>query len=251
MGHTAGRWERVIGIVDSGTDWDHPDLPANIKLNYADPINGVDDDADGYIDNYRGYDLAGADYNNVVADNNPMIMGANNNHGSHVSGDASAVTNNGTGVAGPGFKCKIMAVKCAADNDTRGAGGTGYIITGYEGVKYAADHGCSIINCSWGGSAAGQFEQDIFTYASINKNALVVCAAGNNSNNVIQFPSGLKYALSVASTTSSDAKSGFSSYGTTVDVSARDPVFTALCIIIPMQHLTVLQSLLLQPEPAQ
>ena len=210
----------VIGIVDSGTDWDHPDLAANIKLNYADPINGVDDDADGYIDNYRGYDLAGADYNNVVADNNPMIMGANNNHGSHVSGDASAVTNNGTGVAGTGFKCKIMAVKCAADNDTRGAGGTGYIITGYEGVKYAADHGCSIINCSWGGSAAGQFEQDIFTYASINKNALVVCAAGNNSNNVIQFPSGLKYALSVASTTSSDAKSGFSSYGTTVDVSA-------------------------------
>ncbi len=210
----------VIGIVDSGTDWDHPDLAANIKLNYADPINGVDDDADGYIDNYRGYDLAGADYNNVVADNNPMIMGANNNHGSHVSGDASAVTNNGVGVAGPGFKCKIMAVKCAADNDTRGTGGTGYIITGYEGVKYAADHGCAIINCSWGGSAAGQFEQDIFTYASINKNALVVCAAGNNSNNVIQFPSGLKYALSVASTTSTDAKSGFSSYGTTVDVSA-------------------------------
>ncbi len=210
----------VIGIVDSGTDWDHPDLAANIKLNYADPINGADDDGDGYTDNYRGWDLAGADYNNVVADNNPMIMGANNNHGSHVSGDASAVTNNGVGVAGPGFKCKIMAVKCAADNDTRGTGGTGYIITGYEGVKYAADHGCSIINCSWGGSAAGQFEQDIFTYASINKNALVVCAAGNNSNNAIQFPSGLKYALSVASTTSTDAKSGFSSYGTTVDVCA-------------------------------
>ena len=48
----------VIGIVDSGTDWDHPDLAANIKINYADPINGTDDDGDGYIDNYRGWDLA-------------------------------------------------------------------------------------------------------------------------------------------------------------------------------------------------
>ncbi|MBK8550824.1 MAG: S8 family serine peptidase [Ignavibacteria bacterium] len=210
----------VIGIVDSGTDWDHPDLAANIKINYADPINGTDDDSDGYIDNYRGWDLAGADYNNIAADNNPMIMGSNNAHGSHVSGDASAVTNTGTGVAGPGFKCKIMGVKCAADNDTRGPGGQGYILTGYEGIKYAADNGCSIINCSWGGGGASQFEQEVITYATINKNALVVASAGNNGNNVPQYPSSFKYVLSVASTTSSDVKSGFSSYGTTVDVCA-------------------------------
>jgi len=210
----------VIGIVDSGTDWDHPDLAANIKINYADPINGVDDDADGLTDNYRGWDLAGADYNNIAADNNPMIMGSNNSHGSHVSGDASAVTNNGTGVSGTGFKCKIMGIKCAADNDTRGPGGQGYILTGYEGVKYAADHGCAVINCSWGGSAAGQFEQDIFTYASINKNSLVVCAAGNNSSSAAHYPSALKYALSIVSTTSSDTKSGFSNYGTSVDLCA-------------------------------
>ena len=89
----------VIGIVDSGTDWDHPDLAANVKLNYLDPIDGVENDGDGYIDNYRGWDLAGADYNVVVGDNNPMIMGSNNSHGSHTSGDACGVTNNGTGVA--------------------------------------------------------------------------------------------------------------------------------------------------------
>lgn len=210
----------IIGIVDSGTDWDHPDLAANIKINYADPVNGTDDDGDGYVDNYRGWDLAGADYNNVVADNNPMIMGSNNNHGSHVSGDASAVTNNGVGVAGTGFKCKILGVKCAADNDTRGAGGTGYIITGYEGIKYAADKGCAVINCSWGGGGGGQFEQDIITYATINKNSLVVCAAGNNSSSETFYPAGYKYVLSVASTNSSDIKSSFSNYGSSIDVCA-------------------------------
>ena len=210
----------VIGIVDSGIDWDHPDLAGNVKMNYADPINGVDDDADGFIDNFRGWDLAGADYNNVVGDNNPMIMGSNNNHGSHVSGDASAVTNNGVGVAGTGFKCKIMGIKCSADNDTRGAGGVGYIITGYEGIKYAADHGCAVINCSWGGGGGGQFEQDVITYATINKNSLVVCAAGNDASSLSFYPASYKYVLSVASTNSSDARSSFSNFGNNIDVCA-------------------------------
>ena len=210
----------VVGIVDSGTDWDHPDLAANVKMNYADPIDGIDNDGDGYIDNFRGWDLGGADYNNVVGDNNPMIMGNNNNHGSHVSGDACAVTNNGIGVAGPGFKCKFLPVKCAADNDTRGPGGEGYIITGYEGIQYAANHGANIINCSWGGTGGSQFEQDIITFATINKNALVVCAAGNDGLNETFFPAGYKYVIGVGATTSTDAKASFSNFGPVVDVCA-------------------------------
>lgn len=210
----------VIGIVDSGIDWDHPDLAANIKNNYADPINGVDDDGDGYVDNFRGWDFAGADYNNIVADNDPMIMGSNNNHGSHVAGDASAVTNNGVGVAGVGFKSKLMGIKCSADNDTRGPGGTGFILSGIEGIRYAADKGCAVINCSWGGGGGGQFEQDVITYATVNKNALVVCAAGNNSSSGLFYPASYKYVLSVASTNSSDVRSSFSNYGTAIDVCA-------------------------------
>jgi serine protease len=210
----------VIGIVDSGIDWDHPDLAANIKINYADPINGADDDGDGYVDNYRGWDFAGADYTNIVADNDPMIMGSNNNHGSHVAGDASAVTNNGVGVAGAGFKCKLMGIKSSADNDTRGPGGQGYIITGYEGIRYAADRGCAVINCSWGGGGGGQFEQDVITYATVNKNALVVCAAGNESSSGSFYPASYKYVLSVASTNSSDVRSSFSNYGNNIDICA-------------------------------
>ncbi|MEO8209329.1 MAG: S8 family serine peptidase [bacterium] len=189
----------VIGIVDTGTDWDHPDLAGNIKYNYADPINGVDDDNDGYVDNFRGWDVG-------QGDNDPIV---DNTHGSHVSGCADAITNNGAGVSSPGFRCKFLPVKIS---------NAGALIAGYEGIKYAADHGCNIINCSWGGGGAGAFEQEIVVYATINKNALVVAAAGNDNVSTPFYPASLKYILSVASTNSSDTKSGFSNYGNSIDV---------------------------------
>lgn len=195
----------VIGIVDSGTDWDHPDLQANLKLNYADPINGVDDDGDGYIDNYRGWDLS-------ENDNDPMIDMSD--HGSHVSGCADAVTDNSIGVAGPGFKCKFLPVKCA------NATATTQIDKGYEGIVYAADHGCAVINCSWGGAGGGQMGQDVLTYASVNMGALVICAAGNTYTDVAQYPAAFQYAFSVAATSSSDVKSTFSTYNYSVDIAA-------------------------------
>jgi len=199
----------VIGIVDTGTDWDHPDLIGNIKYNYADPINGIDDDVDGYIDNYRGWDAADDD-------NDPMVgASGNQTHGSHVSGCADASTNNAIGVASPGFKCKFLPVKSSLNSDPNA-----YLVAGFEGIKYAADHGCNVINCSWGGGGGGQFEQDVITYATINKNALVVCASGNNNSSTTFYPAGYKYVLSVASTNSSDLKSSFSNYGNTIDVCA-------------------------------
>ena len=220
LGGSQGSSSVVIGIVDSGTDIDHPDLASQFTINTADPINGADDDADGYIDNNKGYDLAGADYNNVVGDNNATIMGNNNVHGSHVSGCASAATNNTVGVAGIGWNCKLLPVKCAADNDTRGAGGVGYIIAGYEGITYAADHGAKIINCSWGGTSGGSFGQVIIDYATINKNCLVVASAGNSNLDEKNYPGSYNYVLSVAATNStSDTKATFSTYNYDVDIS--------------------------------
>lgn len=195
----------VIGIVDSGTDWDHPDLQNNIKYNYNDPVNGADDDNDGYIDNYRGWDMS-------MNDNNPMVDMSD--HGSHVSGCAAAVTDNGIGVSSPGFYCKFLPVKCANSTSVT------TIDSGYEGIVYAADHGCQIINCSWGGSGGGSFGQDAVTYASVNMGALVVCSAGNTYSDVAQYPAAYKYAFSVAATNSSDEKSSFSTYNYTVDISA-------------------------------
>ena len=210
----------VIGIVDSGVEWIHPDLSQNIWNNPNEIANnGIDDDNNGYIDDVRGWDFAGNDWQNISQDNNPSPTGSNNNHGTHVAGIASASTNNAIGVSGIGFNCKILPVKCAADNDTRGSGGTGYILTGYQGIVYAALMGADAINCSWGGSGGSQTEQDLINFVT-DMGSLVVAAAGNDNSNGFNSPSGYKNVIAVASTNQSDVKSSFSNYGPNVDLCA-------------------------------
>ena len=155
-----GDTNTVIGIVDTGGDLDHPDLAANVKYNYADPIDGIDNDNDGYIDNFKGWDMVGASSTNFVPDGDPNIQMGGNDHGVHVGGDASAVADNNTGISGIGFKCKLLFVKCAPDAYENS------IYSGYEGIVYAVDHGASIINCSWGGAGGGNFGQDVINYAA-------------------------------------------------------------------------------------
>lgn len=201
-----GDTNTVVGIVDSGTDWDHPDIQANLKLNYADPIDGIDNDADGYIDNFHGWDMS-------ENDNNPMNAGST--HGAHVTGCAAAVTDNNVGVSSPAFNCRILPVK--ASNDASSTS----IDNGYDGIVYAADHGANIINCSWGRTGGvSQFEQDIIDYAVLDKDALVIAAAGNGNTEEEHYPSSYNNCVSVASTTSTDSRSSFSSYSYSVDVCA-------------------------------
>jgi len=226
---TQGDTTVVIAIVDSGVETGHPDLAANIWSNPGETgldgssndkrFNNIDDDGNGYVDDWRGWDFGGADYNNVVPDNNPNPTGSNNAHGTHVAGIASAATNNGVGVAGVGFKCRLLPVKTSADNDTRAPGGLGYIIAGYEGVAYAAFMGADVMNMSWGGSGGSQFEQDIVNYAS-QQGTLIVAAAGNENSSSPHYPSSYANVISVAATNSSDIRSSFSNYGVDVDVCA-------------------------------
>ncbi|MCX6275583.1 MAG: S8 family peptidase [Bacteroidetes bacterium] len=201
-----GDTNTVIGIVDSGTDWDHPDLAANVAKNWADPIDGIDNDADGFTDNFHGWDIS-------ENDNDPT--NGNSDHGSHVSGCAAEVTDNGTGGAGPSFKCRFMGVKSSLDASTTS------IDNGYDGIVYAADHGCNIINLSWGrGGGFSQFESDIIDYAAINHDVTVVTAAGNSGLDETFYPTQYDNAISVASTGSNDGKSSFSNYGFKIDVCA-------------------------------
>ncbi|MGB3619352.1 MAG: S8 family serine peptidase, partial [Catalinimonas sp.] len=215
---TTGDTTVTIAVVDSGTDWDHHDLVDNIAYNWDDPIDGLDNDNDGYVDNFHGWDLAGADFANSQEDNDPNITGNNNNHGTHVSGIAAATTDNDTGVAGVGFRCKLLPIKAAADNDERSRG-RGLIIAGYQGIVYAADQGADVINCSWGGPARSFFGQDVIDYAT-SQNSLVVAAAGNSNLNQAFYPAAFEGALSVTWTDSEDRKANSANYHTSVDISA-------------------------------
>jgi subtilisin family serine protease len=216
---TRGDTNIVIGIIDTGVDLDHPDLAGNLWRNWDEiPGNGIDDDGNGYVDDFIGWDFGGKDnFNNDPSkqDNNPSEKRKPGKiHGTHVAGIASAVTNNGLGIAGAGFKCRIMAVKVAVDDDPNN-----FIYYGYQGIVYAVDNGAKIINCSWGGSGGSSFEQDIINYAT-QKGALVVAAAGNNRSDEFHSPSGYKHVLSVAAVDANDRKTSYSNYGETVDVTA-------------------------------
>ena len=193
----------VIGVTDTGIDMVHPDLLPNMKRNYNDPVDGNDNDGDGYIDNFIGWDLG-------ENDNNPQ-SGASH-HGTHVSGLCGAMNDNGIGMAGTGFKCRIMPIKIM--------NAAGALNVAYEGIVYAADHNCKVINCSWGGTSGGQYEQDIINYATFNKGSLVVAASGNNGTNVTFYPASFDNVFSVTATNNTDTKWVQSNYGPYIDVCA-------------------------------
>jgi subtilisin family serine protease len=213
---TQGDTSVIIGIVDTGVDWPHPDLAANIWHNWGEtPNNGIDDDNNGYIDDVRGWDFGGL---NGTPDNDPMEDRPD--HGTHVAGIASAVTNNGIGIASIGFKSKIMPVKVSQDNmRTNNGSGEPYIIYGFEGIVYAADNHARVINCSWGGDGYSLLGQETINYA-LSKGALVVCAAGNDNSSGSFYPADYNGVLSVAASTSIDTKVSFSNYGNGISVCA-------------------------------
>lgn len=178
----------VVAVVDAGIDIIHSDLINRIAYNTEDPINGVDDDGDGFVDNYRGWDVAGND-------NNPSNSSLE--HGTHVAGISNAEVGNGIGTAGVGYNTKFLPIKICPD-------GASSVTAGYDGIVYAANHDCKVINCSWGMNAFSSYEYDIVKYATFNCDALIVAAAGNSANTEELYPASFPEVLSVGGTVSGD-----------------------------------------------
>lgn len=153
-------------------------------------------------------------YDAVDNDTDPNPCGSNNgNHGTHVAGTVGAETNNNTGVSSIGFNVSIMPVKIGNCSDV--------LTNGYDGINYAANNGADVINMSWGGLGISTYGQNILDAAWDNGNgSILVAAAGNDDTDVMFYPAAYNNVVAVSSTTNNDSKSGFSNYGTWVDISA-------------------------------
>ncbi len=215
---TKGDPKVKIAIVDSAIDWTHEDLNENIWTNiYENPNNTIDDDNNGFVNDVHGWDFVGDINSNsttLLPDNDTRSIYANNTHGTHVAGCASGVTDNGKGIASPGFNCSILPVKVGAD-DIYMMG----IIDGYSGILYAAKMGADVINCSWGGPGYSPAEADIVKQA-YDMGSVLVISAGNTSTYLDAnklYPACYPNVLVVGSTGTSKP-SDFSEYGIAVDV---------------------------------
>jgi thermitase len=198
-----------VAILDTGIDTDHPDLKPNVYKSEDKPNNNKDDDKNGYVDDTYGW--------NAIAGKGSAED--DNGHGSHVAGIVAGRGNNDTGVSGVCWSSKLLAVKFM---NSKGKGSTSKAIAG---IEYAVKQGIKIINCSFGSSSSSSSLHDAVDYAQ-DHNALLVVAAGNDSENIDKHPLyPASYTdsniLAVAASTEDDTLADFSNFGSTgVDVAA-------------------------------
>jgi len=209
---TTGSNNVVVAILDTGFDYNHVDLSANIYNNPGECTgDGVDNDSNGYIDDCHGINVA-------YGTSDPMD---DNDHGTHVAGTIGAVGNNGIGVVGVNWNVKMISCKFF---DASGSGTTEGAIECLDYVKALKDRGVNIVatSNSWGGGDNSQALYDAID-AQRQSGILFITAAGNgnafgvgqNNDNVPFYPCTyfLPNIICVAATTSTDAKASFSNFG--------------------------------------
>lgn len=207
--------EIVVGVIDTGADFVHPDLAANMWVNPAETAgNNTDDDANGYKDDINGYDF-------VQNLSHPEDSGY---HGTHVCGTIAAVGNNQQGVIGIDYHTKIMALKVSSDGDTIS---TSAVISALQYAALMKGRGVNIValNASYGGGSSSNAERTAIQAAG-DAGIIFVAAAGNETANNDTTPSyPASYRLSnmivVAASDQNDKLASFSNYGATkVDIAA-------------------------------
>ncbi|MFM8577268.1 MAG: DVUA0089 family protein [Planctomycetaceae bacterium] len=213
---TTGSRSVVVAVIDSGVDYRHADLAANIWTNPREIAgDGIDNDRNGFVDDVRGYDFANGD-------GDPMD---DNGHGTHVAGTIGAVGNNGVGVTGVAWQVSIMPLKFLNGS------GSGSTSNALAAINYATqmrrDYGVNIVatNNSWGGGGFSMVLRDAIE-AGGRAGILFVAAAGNDGTNIDvapQYPAAYPGTsiISVAATARDNSLAGFSNHGgVNVDLAA-------------------------------
>ncbi len=205
----------IIAVLDSGLNMTHQDINTRIWNKVSEPIDGIDNDGNGLIDDYRGWDW-------VNADNNPSD---DHGHGTNCAGIIGTIANNSVGYSGVNWNSKIMPLKVL--NSTN----SGSYVNMANSIYYAVDNGAKIISMSIGGSATSTTLSNAIDYANTNGVLLVACMM-NFNNNVIYYPAGYSSTksnvIAVGSTNSNDQRtnpffwspSSGSNYGSHINVVA-------------------------------
>lgn len=200
---TLGTHEVVVGVLDTGIDWGHQDIAANIWSN-DDGYHGynfIDDSWYPMDDNINGYD-----------DDGTWMANTYTYHGTHVAGVVGAATDNDEGIAGLA-QVRLMAVKVMNES---GEGTDGYVASG---IRWAADNGAKVIVMSLGVDGTSLPLQNAVDYAS-SRGVVLVSAAGNDGESVLTYPAAFPNVIGVGAVDDTDRRASFSNYGSGLDVMA-------------------------------
>jgi hypothetical protein len=225
---TQGSDSIIIGLIDTGVDYLHPDLKNKIYFNYGEvgtdnygknkETNGIDDDGNGFIDDYMGWDFTdrtGFPFDSTTGDytgwdNNPMDE---NGHGTYIAGIIAAETNNKIGIAGTAPKVRILNIRAF---DPSGYGEEDDVSAA---ILYAVKMGAKVINMSFGDSQFSYVLKDVIKYA-YDKGVVLVASSGNDGSNEPHYPSGYSEVICVGNSTQNDNVASSSNFGSTLDLVA-------------------------------
>jgi len=224
---TANSDDVTVAVLDSGFALEHEDLTNQWFTNAGEigggkETNGIDDDGNGYVDDWRGWDFYSVDNSPQTGVSNPSGDGVE--HGTEVAGLVGATTNNNLGVASVSGGATIMPLQVISDN------GSGYSSDIAAAIYYAADNGADVINMSLGTSGDDVAVRNAVDYA-VDRDVVVLAAAGNCGNNdqdvcsgqvsgYVTFPANYDRVVAVGALNQSNARASFSSYGQRVDIAA-------------------------------
>lgn len=231
----------VVAVVDDCVQWDHPDLAANMWTNEAElnGAEGVDDDGNGFVDDIHGYNFAG---DGPLAVSSPTEDGEPS-HGTHVAGTVAAVNNNGEGVSGvaggsgSGDGVRIMSCQIFYAQNGADVQGSGTAETSARAIKYAADNGACILQCSYGYEAGAITSDEAYASgASAEKQAIdyfidtrncdavdggiVLYAAGNEGTAMSSYPGAYRDVISVTAMSCDYTPAYYTNYGPGCNISA-------------------------------